>query len=668
MVSALSRRCACASFLGSLLPLILWAIAGPPTAASFSASDSLNVADIDEHLTGLSADSTVTDADGRLLLDLLALAGEPLPEEDLQIVKRHVARVVPLLPDSLKDRIASPRHRENTSRWELQAEAGSLLLAWWRSQDPMPATDRNERVDEHLKRVAYALENFEAETPAGYDDRGEIYVRLGEPFQRRSISFSDGRLIREVFRFGVPVTPSDFPDNEIWTYPHIHRNIFYIFVSDRKKYRIGNSEDLLPKSLRVQTASSERSMNIAASSLAAMRYILERLALLHSDFGSRYAAVDNYALWQEERRMSRGAGAPLTPGEREVVVGTGFTSVAVYSNPLLSIESINEFVRASITETRILDRHSMLAREESVPAVYSDVLSDFSIDEIPIAMRASRFLAEDGSTQTIVDWAPAPGALNLDRRRREALEKSGHDQYEDAVLYATVVQEDESFEAMSVEQDTFALLSPGAENSVITPQTIRLPEVEPGSKLALQLDRYVAHVRQGPPMRVLMGPQIQIGLQRSDRLRPLDTNPAHIEMSDLRPMFTLFTASALAASEDPLAQTQPFPFTFAPSQGSLVLQFEIYNLTFDGDDRTRYSIEYEVARRDPERGLLGILGRSKMERTAARTEHEGGARRVEEYIVLDPGEWTTDSDLVLTVRVNDEVAGQTAERSLTFGG
>ncbi len=184
----------------------------------------------------------------------------------------------------------------------------------------------------------------------------------------------------------------------------------------------------------------------------------------------------------------------------------------------------------------------------------------------------------------------------------------------------------------------------------------------------MQLDRYVASVRTGPPLNVLLGPQIQVGLQRSDRLEPLRSDGTALEMSDLRPMFTLFTAAALASADDPLENTDPFPFSFAPSQGSLVLQFEVYNLMFDADDRTRYLIEYEVARRDRERGLRGVLGQTRLERTAARTEHEGQHRVAQEYIVLDPAEWTGESELILTVRVTDAVAGRSVERSLVFGG
>lgn len=650
-----------------LVLALAWPCIAEQSRLPLSVSDTLSAAEIDARLAAIDADSSFGDAPAQLLLSLFSRAGSDKPPDEAAIIKRHVARVIPLLPDSLKDLVAQARHRTNLDQWELQADVAQVLRSWWRSQDPMPASDKNQRLDEHIRRVSHALAEYPADTPTGYDDRGMIFVRLGEPYQRREISYSDGRMIRDVFRFGVPVNLSDFPENEIWTYPHVHRNIFYIFVSEnRGPYRIGTSEDLLPRRLRVVTTGSPRSMNISASSLAAMRYILERLAMIHSDFGSQYAQVDNYAMWQEERRMSRRAGAPLLQGEHEQVVGVGSTSMAVYSNPLLSINPINEFVRASLTETRILDRQSRRARDEVVPEVYSTILVERDVDRIPIAIRSTRFRQPDGSTSVFVDWAPMPGALNKDDHRLSSLEASGHDLYREAVLSLTVLEEDSRFVPLSIERDTFALLSGNVDGKVITPQTAQLVLSGPGNRLAVQVDHYAAAIREGPPLSVLIGPLIQVGLERSEPMQPLQSDPGMLEMSDLRPGFTLYTASALAATDDPTATTQPFPFSFVPSQGSLILEFEVYNLTFDQDDLTHYHIEYEVARRDPDRGLRGVLGQTRLERTSARTRHEGSGRTAREYIVLDSAPWSRESEVVLTVRVTDAVAGSTSERSLVF--
>ena len=59
------------------------------------------------------------------------------------------------------------------------------LRIFWAAKDPTPTTPENEFYDEHQRRVAYAAENFHT-SRYGYlwDDRGEIYVRYGEPDER----------------------------------------------------------------------------------------------------------------------------------------------------------------------------------------------------------------------------------------------------------------------------------------------------------------------------------------------------------------------------------------------------------------------------------------------------------------------------------------------------
>ena len=51
---------------------------------------------------------------------------------------------------------------------------------FWVWQDPAPASAANERLVEHYRRVAVARENH-GEHKFPWDDRGEVYVRFGEP-------------------------------------------------------------------------------------------------------------------------------------------------------------------------------------------------------------------------------------------------------------------------------------------------------------------------------------------------------------------------------------------------------------------------------------------------------------------------------------------------------
>lgn len=62
------------------------------------------------------------------------------------------------------------------------AERGAAWRKFWRESDASPSTPENEAIDEYLIRVRIANERFRDEGTAGWlTDRGEVYIRLGEP-------------------------------------------------------------------------------------------------------------------------------------------------------------------------------------------------------------------------------------------------------------------------------------------------------------------------------------------------------------------------------------------------------------------------------------------------------------------------------------------------------
>ncbi|MEM6336621.1 MAG: GWxTD domain-containing protein, partial [Bacteroidota bacterium] len=112
-------------------------------------------------------------------LDVLRLLSKRPLNEDLRpdIVSRLVTRIVePLLwIGALSEEDLGPEG--------LPHDVWPLLEHWWRQTDPMPATVLNERLIEHLRRVAFAAETY-ADAQGSVDDRGKLYVRLGRPSHR----------------------------------------------------------------------------------------------------------------------------------------------------------------------------------------------------------------------------------------------------------------------------------------------------------------------------------------------------------------------------------------------------------------------------------------------------------------------------------------------------
>lgn len=114
------------------------------------------------------------------------------------------------------------RDEYNALPFELR---GNFISGFWRKNDPNVITRDNERMLEHFRRVTYAKTIFDAKNYRGYDDRGEIYIKYGEPKYRNFAS----------------------TNSELWQYVRIDQYLTYEFTSNRgvMPYRIAYSNSEL---------------------------------------------------------------------------------------------------------------------------------------------------------------------------------------------------------------------------------------------------------------------------------------------------------------------------------------------------------------------------------------------------------------------------------------
>ena len=156
-----------------------------------------------------------------------------LPEEE----QRYFRDISPVsTPEELKIYRNTP-----------EAQKEEMVRRFWNRRDPAPLTAANERLVEHYRRVAYAREHYAGgESP--WDDRGEVYIRLGPPDH---ISRSNEvQVERELYllhtrlnfarRFhptrpvvpGLPIFPVEEDVRwEYWIYPEIDGGIEIAFVN-----------------------------------------------------------------------------------------------------------------------------------------------------------------------------------------------------------------------------------------------------------------------------------------------------------------------------------------------------------------------------------------------------------------------------------------------------
>ena len=96
-----------------------------------------------------------------------------------------------------------------------------FLRKFWKSRDPSPTTEYNERLVEHYRRLNYAKTFFGLKQTKGYDDRGRIYIKHGEPDQIAKIEGN----------FGLR-------DNATWLYRRSPDDFIFHFVKKTTAYFI----------------------------------------------------------------------------------------------------------------------------------------------------------------------------------------------------------------------------------------------------------------------------------------------------------------------------------------------------------------------------------------------------------------------------------------------
>jgi hypothetical protein len=100
----------------------------------------------------------------------------------------------------------------------------------------------------------------------------------------------------------------------------------------------------------------------------------------------------------------------------------------------------------------------------------------------------------------------------------------------------------------------------------------------------------------------------------------------------------------------------------------VALYFEVCHLGIGSNDRTRYTVEYEVYRETERGGPARLFEGDQEQRTATEATYESRDRTAREYVLLDLKKVPLgrSGEMTVTVRVTDEVTGQQVERAVGF--
>ena len=538
------------------------------------------------------------------------------PTNDLEL-KLELHRLVPLLPKSILPMVFESDTVKTTP------SVRSAIMGWWRAQDPLPASEINERMVEHVRRVQYALKHYGClSCRSGYDERGDIYVRYGAPERISRVTFDDPLLIDAIYQPGVAVSPADFPDNEFWRYLNLDRDAYFLFVQDDGRYRIGDTSDLLPSVLRAGLGYGGRGKVKSRMLLAVMRTVYRQLALEHPHFGSRFNEVDSWLSANENVGRLRNRD----PLENAKIITGATLAQGEQAPPLdLDIQSrqpSNLFAQNLILDTRTQDQQAAYQREIRLPPSTSEILN--VLPTFALGVRHARFLNPDGTTTTEIYWHPESTSFLIPE----------YQQSREYVIKTFAAHEDAAHTLINTMTKAIRVEMPPATEVVTIPaQTIEVSGSKGLYHIALQWDQFEV-TSEG------IGNRLRVASRRIDSLYALDARGFALEMSDLKALIHDVNTDELV----------PWPHHWVHKGMRFGLGFEIYHLTYGTADQTSYQITYQVA--------------SKNRRASSiKVEFEGQDRMEAEEVYLDLSR--REGEIVVTVSVQDLLSGQQVSRSLT---
>lgn len=566
-------------------------------------------------------------------LYLAGLSGEPTPES-LEELNREMERVL---------LIAGPGTQTELERLrDAPPRARALALKrFWLERDPTPSTALNERLVEHWQRIASARERFVYNTssPIGTDDRGVVYLRYGAPPKTQR-----GYLGASEMEMKIRIPQDDLarerlrqmdtnPQYEVWMYDRLNPREFTTFLFGNldgtgRFQLVDGVHRLIPSQSRSRNNARYVPGNIPASHYLELFYYAD-LAAIGGIFGERFAQLD--LLWNSYTARDRSGlqGARVAPRESELEALE------------FRFRTEDEFDPRGAPRERSWSAWDARPRDPLV-AQSVRILSD---DDQPLVL----VIASAGSTLDAGRLAPdASGsrAGSASTMRHTLIIRDG-----DYSEVGRLVQlaEWEGTHGIS----SFVLRHPPQPlHLTISARTLVAPPADsagtPGAEAAAAApadsrgDTLVASSRL--PGRAHLDPG-----------RPLDPDPAHLEMSDL----------VVGMAPPPDFDPRTLPFDVLPStriwrRDPVRFYAELYHLALDGG-AGRVEAAFQVipldgdGAPDPERDVITI--------DDVRLEPESSTwRQFFDLSLRDqrPGRYR------LVVTFTDTVRGETVQRTAEF--
>lgn len=165
-----------------------------------------------ELVAGLERDSLYTKAE---TLYFSALE-KSFSLDQTDLIKEELFRLKPIVEEKThKVWMKLLRKKDQTLLQEVRA--------FWQKNDPYITKNYNERLFEHWNRVFFAKKEYARNNKSGFgsDDRGSLFVKLGEPTQVKTGNVSLSEYSDPVSGVSIPLQNNLYFSYEIWYYNYI---------------------------------------------------------------------------------------------------------------------------------------------------------------------------------------------------------------------------------------------------------------------------------------------------------------------------------------------------------------------------------------------------------------------------------------------------------------
>ncbi len=521
----------------------------------------------------------------------------------------------------------------------------AFFQTFWLQRDPLPAMPVNARLSEHYRRLLKAEQDYafygyrlwhndpdrrgDLDLPQAYylnkefNDKGLIYIRHGEPADRESYVGDDigtGTQKGEVNAYWNPIergASGNWVPNESWRYEN-PRMDFHFVIDDGAS---GNNWRLTPTITHFGILENlEHWGQPYAEMVAAARRVRGLQFEQYSDLSQAVTGAGDDAILVEEALAASDSAQGPAPVGRRMESGV----LSMQSRYLRDFEQgeqrLVEESRAYVLEGLTTDRHTW----------------DDAVEPIEMPYRLLAFRGEEGQTDLELHFALPIGYIT-------ETDASGAGLLPIEMGYAlhrmdwTPVRE-------HAEQKKVPA-SPDVTTALIDYFRITVP---PDSYHVALHGQYEKTRQLGGHTTTYAAPDFsRPGLAMSDLLMADEIRPAS--------SVSKFNRNGLYVSPNPLHRYS--------TRQSVFVYFEIYNLTYDGNDQTAFTVEYTLDATNGAERRGGLFRRGKDGPTLSlKTERSGAESSTVEVAEIDVGK-VEPGTYTFSVTVTDDVSGAQVTRS-----